>query len=253
MLENTLNIRLTSEQLKNHCKILSEIQLFDKGNNIHRTNNQNNNWLDMDSEENLDIGSCSKSSYIFDLENTTQDSHSKSFTTLTFNIRSLTKNFEQFCTQIINTDYCIDIITLTETWLTNESNIEDFIIEGYHTPIVQNRISKAGGGVLIYLHERFTKFHIRKDLSFKDEFNHCLTVEYTLNHMKNNLITVCYRSPSDTDIEHFLHKLEDVLQKSTSFHSTITGDFNFNLINYQQHKETNDYYNMFTCVMLTSH
>ena len=138
----------------------------------------------------------------------------------------------------------IDIIVLTETWLTDESNLKDYDIDGYHPPLIQNRDSKSGGGVLIYLHTRFDKFHIRKDLSFKDEFNHCLTVEYTYNKIKH-LITACYRSPSDNNIERFLSSLECVIQKF-KYKSTIAGDMNLNLINYQQHEETNNYYNLFT-------
>ena len=162
---------------------------------------------------------------------------------MNFNIRSIGRNFEEFCTYLSNYRTKIDIIILTETWLTDKHNIKDFEINGYHSPIVQNRESKSGGGVLIYLHERFNQFHIRKDLSFKDEFNHCLTVEYT-NNKKKNLITACYRSPSDdNNIETFLRNLEGVLQKC-KFSSTIAGDMNLNLINYQHHQKTNDYYNL---------
>ena len=141
--------------------------------------------------------------------------------------------------------WLFNYLIITETWLDSSNNLHDFEIDGYHTPIVQNRENKVGGGVLIYFHKNFSQFRIRKDLCFKNQHNNCLTAEYTLNN-ERRLITVCYRSPSsDNNICEFNQSLQNIIQKC-NVKTTITGDFNLNLLNYQSHKETADYYDLLT-------
>ena len=38
-----------------------------------------------------------------------------------------------------------NIITVSETWLSDTDNIQDFLIDGFHTPFILNRPTHAGG------------------------------------------------------------------------------------------------------------
>ena len=244
MLETSFGLRMTSENLQTFCKTVSDINMFNNSySQLHSTNNPGNDLSDVN-ETYSNTTTIKSSKYIFGLSDIKYTTSRKNCTFLNFNIRSIRQNFHKFCGCLSNSSIRIDIIILTETWLNNEANIKDFAIDGYHTPMVQNRDNKNGGGVLVYLSERFEKFHIRKDLCFKDEFNHCLTIEYTINNQKN-FVTACYRSPADNKIDVFIGKLEAVLRKC-KYKSTVAGDMNLNIVNYERHRETNDYYNMFT-------
>ena len=242
MLENTLTTTLSTTEIQESCITLDELNLFENSY-THSTNNIHEDYLD-DTDE-IFQHPKDNCKYIVDLNNINENTNNKCCSILNFNIRSLKKNFNNFCTNIANTNTRLDIITLTETWLDSSNNLKDFEIEGYHTPIIQNRENKIGGGVLIYFHKSISHFRIRKDLCFKSQHNNCLTVEYTLNK-ERRLIIVCYRSPAyDNNISEFNQNLHKVIEKC-NIKTTITGDFNFNLLNYENHKETSDYYDLLT-------
>ena len=249
-LENTLNEPLTSQEMKDMCTTLSDLSLINNKNKFEDLYSTGPDILE--NETNLDAlkNSVSDSKYIFhmnELISTGECEHGK--IVLNFNIRSIRKHFDRFCEEIITKETKIDFITLTETWLDATSNSKDYEIPGYHSPLIQNRDNKLGGGVMIYIHEDYKDFRVRSDLSFKDQYNNCLTIEYTNKTSKTKeLLSVCYRSPSESNaISEFIKKLETVVSKFGKLKATITGDMNINIINYQQHHiETTDYYDMLT-------
>ena len=75
------------------------------------------------------------------------------------NIRGLQSNFEGLQATLAN--HNIDVITLSETHLTNEPG-ELFSIDGYEL-ITRNRTNGKGGGVCIYIKDGIT-WERRKDL-----------------------------------------------------------------------------------------
>ena len=77
----------------------------------------------------------------------------------------------------------------------------DFNLPGYSEPIVQNRLNREGGGVMIYINEKNEYYREVKECSYVDEYNNILSVEYKLGS-KKQIITVCYRSP-DTSNKNF--------------------------------------------------
>ena len=168
---------------------------------------------------------------------------SKELTMMTFNIRSIKKNFSNFNNLLSRIQCKLHIICLTESWLGEKDNIEDFRIDGYHKPLHQNRLGYMhGGGVTTYIHKDITKHKGLKNLSFVDEFNHCLATEITINN-KNTTILNVYRSPNGLN-NTFPTQFEYVIEKAKSKICYIMGDFNYNLINLDKHKPTEDYYNM---------
>ena len=122
---------------------------------------------------------------------------SNELTMMTFNIRSIKKNFNNFEQLLSRFKSKIHIICLTETWLKESDNIKDFEIEGYHTPQMQNRSDNLhGGGVMTYIHKDIQNHKTVKTLSFNDNFNNCLATEIQINN-KNITILNIYRSPNN--------------------------------------------------------
>ena len=161
---------------------------------------------------------------------------------MTFNIRSLKKNFNNLTNMLGRINSKIHIICLTESWLGPLDNIKDFEIDGYHTPLYQNRIENIhGGGVVTYIHKDIPKHKHIKHLSFVDGFNHCLGTEITLNNKTTILLNV-YRSPNNLN-DTFLDKFNSMVSKVKSKTCYILGDMNYNLINLDKHSRTAEYYN----------
>lgn len=158
-----------------------------------------------------------------------------------FNIRSIRKNFEQLTDQLNNSSICFYVITLTETWLDENSSISDYALPGYHPPIIQNREDRSGGGVLIYLRQDFKSFKQCNNLCFSDNHNNFLTIEASKNN-KTYCISACYRSPSSDNTAFFM-KFEKVVVNLKTKNSVITGDFNVNLLNVNYHEPIENFYN----------
>ena len=127
--------------------------------------------------------------------------------------------------------------------LNKDSNTDDYLIEGYNTPIVQNRTNGRGGGVMIYIDSNISNFKRRNDLSFADNYNNCLTIEANISN-KKFLITGIYRSPSNNNMT-FQTEFNKIVSQINNQHcnNMLAGDFNYNLFNINHHHETEQYYN----------
>ena len=159
---------------------------------------------------------------------------------MTLNIRSIKKNFDNFTQLLHRLKSTIYILCFTETWLKDLDNINDFKLEGYHTPHYQNRPNNLHkGGVMTYIHEDIISHKIIKGLSFADNFNHILATEIQLT------ILNIYRSPNNLNVT-FLNKFEKVIENVKSKLCYVLGDMNYNLINIDKHTLTNEYYNLMT-------
>ena len=164
---------------------------------------------------------------------------------MNFNIRSIKKNFSNFEQLLCGFTHKIHIICLTESWLGELDNIEDFKLDGYHTPYFQNRPNDLfGGGVITYIHKDIDKHKLVTNLSFSDEFNNCLAVEITLNNKTTTFLNI-YRSPNNNN-DIFIKKLENTIEKLNTRTCYAIGDMNYNLINHNKHSPTKTYYDIFS-------
>jgi hypothetical protein len=231
---NELDKSLLNNNLKNIQNKLSEINLFPETTDDHSDIDKFDPDKNFTFEDNCE--------YVFNTN--TNISNESEISIINFNIRSIRKNFEDFTNLICNSNTNFDVITLTETWMDDNSCLDDYLITGYHPPIAQNRKDRSGGGVLIYLKESFESHNICHKLSYTDIHNNILTVK-ALKNKKSYCISVCYRAPyseNNTFLENFESVISDVKNKN----SIITGDFNYNLFNIQHHEETNHFYNIMT-------
>ena len=130
-------------------------------------------------------------------------------------------------------------IGITETWLQNASHSLD--INGFSF-FHKHRSNRIGGGVGLYLSENFDS-RIRDDLCFdNDAITELLFLEINNSIGKNIIIGVIYRPP-DQDVASFLPSYNKLLSKITKENKIcyIMGDFNLNLLRFQQHSLTGEF------------
>ena len=152
------------------------------------------------------------------------------------NCRSLKANFTAFkrCIEQLNGKF--DIIAVSETWLTDVDQIDDYMLQNYNLAHV-DRLNNRGGGVLIYvpIHYQFDKV---ANMSFAiNDIMEVVTVELCINH-KNIIVSCVYRTPGG-NVEDFNDYISELLDKVKCGKSHIfVGNFNINMLNYTLHKGT---------------
>ena len=157
------------------------------------------------------------------------------FTILNINMRSLANlnNYSKFETLITNLNPQPDIISVTETWLIEQSGPHCSLI-GY-TFVGNCRKHFRGGGVGFYVKDRL-KFTVCEKLSImKEKVFESLFIKINLNNQPILCGTI-YRSPScqASKNEEFLVELNACLIEINKIKNNISflmGDFNYDLLN----------------------
>ena len=143
------------------------------------------------------------------------------------NVRSIkaTYNGERLKLDLIRNEISksFNIITLSETWLTNNDNLNNFEIQGFQPPFVLNRSSHAGG----------VPCWVKNGIAAKRRYDievinlEALWLEVRCNNQKFLLCTV-YRPPNVTSFyDDFQISLDNALQSPN--HLIIIGDLNSDL------------------------
>ena len=170
----------------------------------------------------------------------------KSFGIFHTNICSLQANVDKLEDLLHDLDYSFDVIALSETW--NPEKSKDSFrakrLEGY---LEYHGVtgSSMKGGCGFYVKENFTPVP-RTDLEFKIsetgvESENCW-IELVNNSGPNVLVGVFYRHPSRNN-SLFQEKLKATLKKVNreKKKTIICGDFNLNLLNFENDKQTNSF------------
>ena len=167
---------------------------------------------------------------------------SKDLSVLHMNIRSLPLHFDELLTLLGNIGIDFQLIGLTEIKDSVDSPISTNIdIPGYkfhHTPS-----QSAAGGVGIYVRSNLDA-NKRLDLcSSTCEFE-SVWIEIENAKSKNILCCCAYRHPS-SDINSFLDHMQETLSKIANENkiAIIMGDFNINLLNFENHTLSSDFIN----------
>ena len=115
----------------------------------------------------------------------------------------------------------------------------------------QIRNECKGGGLYIFLRESYT-YKLRSDLNINSDAIECLCIEILNKHSKNLILNLSYRPPQGDTIL-FEKNLQDLLLKNDVCKKEIliTGDFNINLLDYENNKKVQSFVNlMFRCGMV---
>ena len=162
---------------------------------------------------------------------------------LSLNIRSIASNLKTISDDIENYQK-FDVICLNETNCVISklpNGIDDILLDGFHSPIVQDpaRPSGKGGGLVIYVHERVCSHDDIHPLIL--DINSSVDGEFQFvrieNFKKTNrtvIVTNVYRSPSrspNTFLETYLQALRKLNRHKNKL-LVLTGDHNIDLIKY---------------------
>ena len=162
---------------------------------------------------------------------------------LCFNIRSFSKNSEEFLGYISNCKHSFDVIVLTETWAKDETQYS-FQIPGYNS-LHNFRKNKRGGGVSIFIKDTY-KYTSIDELDISEEAFESIgaTIYYPESEKSFNVIGV-YRPP-DKSVNDATEKLRYLINDKLLHRqeTIITGDFNICLLKEEHSEQTKDFMNM---------
>ena len=140
----------------------------------------------------------------------------------------------------------IDIIGITETWMTKSISDSEMNIEGY-TLIRQDRddsVKQRGGGVAMYIRNDID-FSRREEIYDKD-FPESVWCSINYNS-ESTLIGVCYRAPDSQIInDNALYQLIDKVSKDNVV--VIMGDFNFPQFNWNRIETIDESHPFIECI-----
>ena len=168
------------------------------------------------------------------------NNHNKSdkITLMSYNVNSVPHNLENFLdVELMGNISNIDVFALCETKLNNDIenlyNLENF-------KLYTNNRNRHGGGVALYINNRFKKCMLRDDLELKTPDFETLFVEIDNNNSKL-LCGSVYRPPNG-NLNNFLELLSDLLDKIASENKKcyIMGDLNINLLEYDSNNIVRD-------------
>ena len=132
---------------------------------------------------------------------------------------------------------------LSETWLKEEEE-KFYELPGY-TFISLPRQNKIGGGVAIYISNKLS-FKTRADLK-TDLTDECEYIAVEVSHSKNNsIILISMYRPPNTDLAKFnlkFNRLLEIISLETHKNIIVAGDFNIDLLKYEQHQNTEQFLN----------
>ena len=205
------------------------------------------NNVNLDMLNNLDTVNCNYYTPAKFQEQSINENSENFFSIFHLNIRSISNKFDMFkqLTSTLNKKF--KVIGITETWL-NDDNANNFGLEGYKY-IGVNRSNKKGGGVGIYMTEKFN-YKLRNDLSTNvDDVIESTFIEIIASTGKNIIVGVIYRPPNNKfdTFEIAMNGILNTIDKENKI-CYLIGDFNIDLLK----SESCDYSNRFIEQLFTS-
>ena len=145
-----------------------------------------------------------------------------SFRVLTYNVRSLRKNFDFFLCQLETLNAKPHVIILTEIWIyQEETNL--YSIDGYKSVFNCNNKNRSGG-VVAYVAENLGIVNLHcLDFTVADVAYFSVDISNT----KHNLLAI-YRSPSKCT-HTFITELKTFLEREKHKRVIVTGDINIDI------------------------
>ena len=154
------------------------------------------------------------------------------------------ENFKSLICDLHGNRFAFDFIGVSETFKTAQHNLD---LPGYHPFISRTRENCNRGGVGLYINDTI-QFTVREDLSvFIPHIFESIFIEVKIKHEKNLIVGVIYRpnTAPKADINIFSKTYSDILELINKEHKqgVIMGDFNIDLLQYNNHNTTNEFVN----------
>ena len=188
-----------------------------------------------------------------DLTNELQK-HKDDFITVSLNIECLPAKIDrlrQLVTLLDTQNITISAICLQETWLAEKADIKDLSISNYHEPIHQGWICGKKGGLITYIHDKYSQPCKRDEIYKKSKDWEALIVDVSHENFTNK-ITICniYRPPrdnyNDPSLDRFLTPFSPILTQLIKEKSVLIlcGDSNINLLRLECWKKCQEYFDL---------
>ena len=141
------------------------------------------------------------------------------------NIRSLLPKIDQL--RLIMSDKSIDILSLNETFLSDEVSDSGVSIPGYML-YRRDRGSRHGGGVALYVNNNLPSTVMTNTYTMATDVE-CLWINIDRHHTKGLIVGSMYRPPSSN--QQYYESMGDILDKVTTDNdcdTIVMGDINYN-------------------------
>ena len=175
-------------------------------------------------------------------ENLSQSKHNLSFSTIHFNIRSLSANHDGMTLLLSELQHAFDVIGLSETKIKDSCDpTSNITINGYD--FISKPTLTNAGGVGLYVKEGIP-FNIREDLCLITKEFESLWIEINRYPHKSLVCGILYRHPSGNpgDFTKYLCSTLDKISKEKKL-CLFMGDFNINLLNFEDCQLTEEFIN----------
>lgn len=138
------------------------------------------------------------------------------------NIRSISKNFDQFCVYLSEYSASFDVIVLSETWKIEDPSL--YSLAGYNVIYCDGGVNKCDG-VVMYLNKIYKYTH--KSVKLGDVWS--LVVEICFDNFTVDVLAA-YRPPS-TNVSEFICGLDAFLcGGSSGDYKMLVGDINIDIL-----------------------
>lgn len=142
------------------------------------------------------------------------------------NARSIGNKMNEL--EVIAKDYDLDMICITETWLTNEN--DSIQLNGYHPPFRTDRENRRGGGAMCLVKDNIKVKHW-SDLNDNSIESTWLTLypKRLPRAISSLTVGVIYHPPNADNFHTYTHistSLDQILQKHPETGIILVGDFN---------------------------
>ena len=187
-----------------------------------------NNTINMTQMENIN------ESEVYNMKNnctytTTVPSIGGNFNIIHLNIRSLRNKLDDLHNFLVGTGITWDAICIAESWLKSDI-LQYYNIYNYNM-IASCRDSGEGGGVALYIHEKYC-IKERRDLFSEDCEASFVEIEINTKTGKENILVGELYRPPNQSTPIFMKYLENLLEKLENERKVaiLAGDFNYNLL-----------------------
>ena len=167
--------------------------------------------------------------------------NNKSLSLFHINACSLNKNFDDLQHLLTCTKKNFDIKAISETRITKQVSLLNNLNLNYSFKFTPTETS--AGGTLLYIANHLS-YKCRNDLNiYKNNELESTFIEIVNLKKSNILVGVIYRHPSmdfaDFNCNYLNKLLENISEEQKSIF--LLGDFNVNLLNYNEHNQTNQF------------
>ena len=204
-------------------------------------------------EQLYELNTMTRSSYIdtADLKDALTSTKDK-FTVFSLNVQSINSKFKliyPLMLELNNADTAFSAICLQESWLTDDSDLSQYQLP-IHNLIHQGKKCSGHGGLLIYLHKRYS--HVVRKLYDSSDFWEGLFIDISgANLSKHITLGNIYRPPklnnNDLSISTIIEEFAPILSKlgNEKSETIITGEFNIDQLKVYDRLKVGDYFDLF--------